>query len=110
MKATAASSQDIVERLEAIIAELQRLELPAGDVGSSLLDILEILEGIRAKTRIRAKALLSKAPAALPGWSVSSANRNGKRRAVGELMPIRGHQRENALKLIRRRSRLLSEK
>jgi hypothetical protein len=64
MKATAASSQDIVERLEAIIAELQRLELPAGDICSSLLDILEILEGIRAKTRIRAKALLSKAPAA----------------------------------------------
>ena len=109
MKATAASSQDIVERLEAIIAELQRLELPAGDIGSSLLDILEILEGIRAKTRIRAKALLSKAPAALPGWSVSSANPNGKRRAVG-IMPIRAHQRENALKLIRRRSRLLSEK
>jgi hypothetical protein len=110
MKATAASSHDIVERLEVIIAELQRLELPAGDIGSSLLDILEILEGIRAKTRIRAKALLSKAPAALPGWSVSSANRNGKRRAVGDLMPIRAHQRENALKLIRRRSRLLSEK
>ena len=103
------SLRKVVERLDAIIAELQRLELPAGDVGSSLLDILEILEGIRAKTRIRAKALLSKAPAALPGWSVSSANPNGKRRAVGELMPIRAHRRENALKLIRR-SRLLSEK
>ena len=44
-----------------------------------------------------------KAPAALPGWSVSSANPNGKlRRAVGELMPIRAHHRLNALKLIRR--------
>jgi hypothetical protein len=96
--------QNVVERLEAIIAELQRLELPAGDVGSSLLDILEILEGIRAKTRIRAKALLSKAPAALPGWAVSSANPNGKRRAAGELMPIRAHNRLNALKLIQRRT------
>jgi hypothetical protein len=104
MKSQEQSLRKVVERLDATITELQRLELPAGDVGSSLLDILEILGGIRAKTRIRAKALLSKAPAALPGWSVSSANPNGKRRAVGE------HQRENALKLIRRRSRLLSEK
>ena len=93
-----------IERLEAIITELQRLELPAGDVGSSLLDILEILEGIRAKTRIRAKALLSKAPAALPGWSVSWANPNGKRRAVGSLCRFAHTARGNALKLIRRRS------
>ena len=39
--------QNVVESLEAIIAQLQRLQLPAGDIGSSLLDILEILGGLR---------------------------------------------------------------
>jgi hypothetical protein len=96
--------EGIVECLEAVLTELRRLPFPAGSAGSSLLAVLEAVEQERQIMRTRAKALLSKAPAALPGWAVSSANPNGKRRAVGELTPIRAHNRLNALKLIQRRT------
>jgi hypothetical protein len=97
--------KDVVARLEAVLAELEgRLPLPAGAVGARLLDALEAAARIRRVVRTEAKTLLRKAPGALPGWSVSSANCNGKTRTVGELMPVRAHQRESALKLIRRRS------
>jgi hypothetical protein len=95
------SLRKVVERLESVLAELQTLDLPAGAAGSALLDILEILGGIRARTRIRAKALLSKAPAALPGWSVTSKNPRGRSRAAGEIVPVRSYERENSLKLFR---------
>jgi hypothetical protein len=96
-------SQEQVERLGAILAELQLLGLPAGTVGSSLLDILEILEGIRAKTR-SAKARLAENPAALPGWSITS----GRPRAAA-VVPVRSYERENPLRLVRARDGRLSK-
>ena len=95
--------EDIVSRLASVLDELERLHLPRGRQGARLLDVMEILAGIRAKTRTRAKALLTKAPGALPGWSITAKNPHGRSRAVGEPVPVRSYERENSLKLIRAR-------
>ena len=108
MKAQEQSLRKVVERLEGVLADLQRSPLPAGRVGASLLDVLEILDVIRAKTRINAKALLVKAPKALPGWSITAKNPHGKRRVVGEIVPVKSYKRENSLKLFRVRDGRLS--
>lgn len=106
----AAQLQNVLGKLETVLAELGHMQLPQGTGGSVLLDAMERVEQVRKTLRDEAKGLLLREPKALPGWSVSSASPNGKPRAAGELMPIRAHNRLNALKLIRRRSRLLSEK
>ena len=108
MKSQEQSLRKVVERLESVLVDLQRLPLPAGRIGASLLNVLEILEGIRAKTRGHAKALLCKSPGVLPGWSVTSKNPHGKRRAAGEIIGVRSYRRENSLKLFRVRDGRLS--
>jgi hypothetical protein len=94
----------IVERLQAAVTELRKLRLPPGQPGSSLLSVLEALDQERKALRITAKALLNKAPDALPGWALGGVvGRNGAEKVPGELMTIRQHEREAGLRLIRRR-------
>jgi hypothetical protein len=96
--------KDVVERLEAVLAELERLRLPSGMDGSSLLDVLEAMEQERQTMRTRAKALLSHSPAALPGWRLGGVIGNdGVKKPPGTIMTVRRHQREAGLRLIQRR-------
>jgi hypothetical protein len=49
----------VVEKLESTAVELRRLRsLPAGNAGSSLLDVLEILDRVRKAIRTAAKGML----------------------------------------------------
>ena len=74
--------QDVVERLESVLAELEgRLPLPAGAVGAGLLDALETADRIRRVVRAEAKTLL----------------RERELRVV-----IRSHHRRSAMRLVQR--------
>jgi hypothetical protein len=102
-----ARPQELQRRLAAIVGELEKLSLPAGRDGSTLLDTLEATERVRQMIRARAKARLSKEPNALPGWQISLANgrarREGPEYAPGSHMVIRQQNRVASIKLVRRR-------
>lgn len=93
---------DIVERLEGVLVELRGLPLPAGSAGSSLLAVLEAVEEERQMMRTRAKALLSKAPGALPGWTISRNGAPEREKHEPTAMVIRSHHRRSAVRLIQR--------
>jgi hypothetical protein len=63
--------QVIVERLQHVLADIDRLPLPTGKLGCQFLDALELTDKIREKVRARAKELLLKAPTAIPNWHVN---------------------------------------
>ena len=104
MKAVAQEpSEDVVERLEAVLAELEgRLPLPAGAVGAGLLDALEAANRLRRVVRAEAKTLLRKAPGALPGWRVITRNGAPEREDREPRLMIRSHHRSSAVRLIQR--------
>jgi hypothetical protein len=91
--------KDVVERLESILLEIERLPLPVGKIGAAFLDMLEVMGRVRKRVRNEAKALLRKAPGALPGWRVSrnGAPERGQREPT---VVIRSHHRRSAVRLI----------
>ena len=94
---------DIVGRLESVLTELEG-PLPASKIGAGLLDVLETADRIRKIVRAEAKALLTRAPDALPGWRVSRENGARELEFAG-LTPttvIRSHHRRSAVRLIQR--------
>jgi hypothetical protein len=94
----------IVGWLQAIIAELRKLRLPAGHHGSALLAVLEALEAERRALRTRAKEMLQQTSGALPGWRLGGVVGNdGQEKVPGEFMTIRQHEREAGLRLIQRK-------
>jgi hypothetical protein len=95
--------EELVERLEAVLVELERLPLPPGSAGSSLLDAFEIVDRARKRARTAAKAMLVKEPSALPGWRIGGViGRDGTEKPPSTLM-IRRHEREAGLRLIQQR-------
>jgi len=102
-----AHPQELQRRLAAILAQLEKLSLPAGQDVSALLDTLEATKRVRQMMRTRAKARLSKEPNALPGWRISLANGRGDGEgpeyAPSSRMVVRQHNRAASIKLIRRR-------
>jgi hypothetical protein len=64
-------AQAVVQKLEYLLAELDRLPLPIGKLGCQFLDALELCDQIRTKVREKAKELLLKKPGAIPGRRVS---------------------------------------
>jgi hypothetical protein len=96
---------DIVERLASILGELEYLPLPSVRVGAALLHALEGMDRIRRVVRAEAKALLTRAPDALPGWRVSRGNGARELELAAGLTPtmmIRTHHRRSAVRLIQR--------
>jgi hypothetical protein len=94
----------IVDRLQAILVELRKLRLPAGLPGSALLAVLEAIDMERKALRTTAKSMLQQAPGALPGWRLSGVVGNdGQEKVPGTIMTVRRHEREAALRLIRRK-------
>ena len=62
----------IVERLQRLLAELDRLPLPVGELGCQFLDCLELTDKIREKVRGKARELLLREPGGIiPHWHVS---------------------------------------
>jgi hypothetical protein len=82
--------------------------LPAGLVGSSLLDVLEVLDRARKAIRTAAKGMLVKSPNSLPGWMVAMPN--GRRNPNAGLewqngaVRVQEHRRTTSLKLVQRRT------
>ena len=66
--------RETVQRLQYVLAEIDRLPLPAGSVGTAFLDALELCDKIREKVRQKARELLLESPGIIPGWSVSEAS------------------------------------
>jgi hypothetical protein len=66
-----ASNQEgaTVERLRAVLAEIDAMPMPPGEPACLLLDALELTDQIRKRVRERAKVMLSKEPDSIPGWS-----------------------------------------
>jgi hypothetical protein len=77
--ATAASSkltkisptQDLVERTDRFLAEINHYRLPDGPEAARVLDLCETFDGIRTKLREKARELLLREPHAIPHWRVS---------------------------------------
>lgn len=63
--------QAAVERLQNVLADIDRLPLPVGPVGTQFLDALELTDKIRDKVRQKARDLLLKEPGMIPHWHVS---------------------------------------
>jgi hypothetical protein len=64
-------AQAIVERLQNVLADIDRLPLPIGKIGCQFLDCLELTDKIRDKVRQKARDLLLKEPGMIPHWHVS---------------------------------------
>ena len=64
-------AQAVVERLQHLLADLDRLPLPIGPLGRQFLDALELCDKIRDKVRSKARELLLKSPGMIPCWHVS---------------------------------------
>ena len=64
------AERQLVQRLQYVLAEVDRLPLPVGELGCQFLDCLELCEAIRSKVRDRAKQLLLKSPGIIPCWHV----------------------------------------
>jgi hypothetical protein len=95
--------EEVVERLEAILLELERLPLPASKVGAALLDTLESADRVRRALRAQAKAILARMPGALPGWRVSRSGAPDQLERLGlALTVIRRHRRRQSVRLFQR--------
>ena len=71
MKAKAPQLQkNVIEKLEAVLAELGHMQLPQGTRGSVLLDAMEAMEQVRKTLRDEAKGFLLREPKALPGGAL----------------------------------------
>ena len=70
--------QEVVERLGAILLELERLPLPASKVGAALLDTLESADRVRRALRAQAKAKMTTGPpGSVPAARASNAGGQG---------------------------------
>ena len=64
-------AQAAIERLQNVLADIDRLPLPIGPTGTAFLDCLELTDKIRDKVRSKARELLLKSPGMIPCWHVS---------------------------------------
>jgi hypothetical protein len=82
--------EEVVERLEAILLELERLPLPANKVGAALLDTLESADGFE-KLFGRGQSDAHRRPRCPDGSSETSPVRESQRirRRVDALFPPR---------------------
>jgi hypothetical protein len=60
-----------VERLQAILAEIDAMPMPIGQPACDLLDALELTDQLRTRIRDRAREMLVKEPDSIPGWTVT---------------------------------------
>jgi hypothetical protein len=65
------SEQATVERLQAVLAEIDAMPMPIGEPACLLLDALEITDRLRTTIRERAREMLVKEPDSIPGWTVT---------------------------------------
>jgi hypothetical protein len=63
--------REIVQRLQYVLAEIDRLPLLTGSLGCQALDCFELVDKIRARYRERARKLLLEQPGAIPNWHCS---------------------------------------
>jgi hypothetical protein len=66
-----APHKQVLERLKAVLAEINSWSMPSGEEGIAFLDCLDVTDQIREKARGRAKEMLLKEPGAIPGWTAS---------------------------------------
>jgi hypothetical protein len=69
--ASTASGRATVERLQAVLAEIDAMPMPIGEPACLLLDALEITDQLRTRIRERAREMLAKEPDSIPGWRVT---------------------------------------
>jgi hypothetical protein len=65
------SEQAVVERLQRVLAEIDRLPMPVGELGCQFLDAFELCDKIRDKVRQKGRELLLREPGIIPHWHVS---------------------------------------
>ena len=63
--------RQIVEKLQTILAEVDSMALPVGQLGGEFLDALKLVERISEKIFAKARELLKRDPATIPGWQVN---------------------------------------
>ena len=67
-----ARPQQIIERLEAVIRQRDRLPIPTGTTGGLLLNALELTDHIRNRIRDKARTLLVAEEGLIEGWHVET--------------------------------------
>ena len=67
----ATDSRQIIERLQVLLAEIDRLDLPVGQLGCEFLDALKIVERVSEKVFAKTRELLKREPTAIPNWHIS---------------------------------------
>ena len=60
---------EIVQQLQHVLARIDHLSLPTGQLGCEFLDALKLTERISEKIFAKARELLKREPDAIPGWS-----------------------------------------
>ena len=65
------SERQVVEHLQAVLADIDRLPLLTGALGCQALDCFELVAKIREKYRDKARALLLEQPGAITNWHAS---------------------------------------
>ena len=60
---------EIVQQLQHVLARIDHLPLPIGQLGCEFLDCLKLTERISEKVFTKARELLKREPHAIPGWS-----------------------------------------
>ena len=67
-------AQVTIERLQNVLADIDRLPLPIGPTGTAFLDCLELTDKIRDKVRQKARELLLKEPGIIPHWHAAETS------------------------------------
>jgi len=68
-----ASHRQVLERLKAVLEEINGWSMPIGAVGTAFLDCLELTDQIREKARECARQMLLKEPGLIPGWTAAKS-------------------------------------
>ena len=69
------AEHEIVQQLQRVLARIDHLPLPTGQLGCEFLDALKLTERISEKVFAKARELLKENPTAIPNWRVDEIPR-----------------------------------
>jgi hypothetical protein len=79
------TAQTGVSALQSTLADIHNLPVLTGEIGCQCLDSFELIDRIRAEYREKARELLLREPAAIPGWRASETSQRALSKDTGEV-------------------------
>ena len=81
------AERQLVQRLQYVLAEIDRLPLLTGELGCQALDCFELVDKIRDKVSRKGRKLLLEQPGAIPNWHVSETPQRVLSKDTREFLP-----------------------